>query len=66
MRITHVTVRPRIVVGEDADCGRVARLIERAHDGCFIANTLNAEIDVQPVVQLGRADAASTATAEQT
>ncbi len=54
MRITRITLRPRIAVAvaADADLDRVRRMVERAHEGCFIANTLNAEIVVQPVIGL--------------
>ena len=52
MRITRITLRPRIVVAEGVNHERVARPVERAHEGCFIANTLNAEIDVLPVIEL--------------
>lgn len=50
MRITRITLRPGIVVAADTDPGRVCMLLERAHDQCFIANTLNAEITVEPTV----------------
>jgi len=26
-------------------------LVERAHQGCFIANTLNSEILIEPVIE---------------
>jgi organic hydroperoxide reductase OsmC/OhrA len=51
MRITRVTLRPRITVAPGTDAARLARLIKRAHEECFIANTLNAEIVVEPVVE---------------
>lgn len=51
VRITRITLRPRITVAADADLDRLGRLVERAHEGCFIANTLNAEIMVEPVIE---------------
>lgn len=51
MRITHITLRPRIVVAASADLGRVQRLVARAHDACFIANTLNAEVVIHPAIE---------------
>ena len=51
MRITRITLRPRIVVAAGDDLDRVRRMVARAHDGCFIANTLNAEILVEPVIE---------------
>jgi len=52
VRITRVTLRPRIVVTADAPLDRVRRLVEKAHDECYIANTLNAEISLEPVIEV--------------
>lgn len=43
-------------------------MVERAHDGCFIANTLNAEIVIEPVIEHGtdRPLRAGTAAPEDT
>jgi len=51
MRITQITLRPHIVVAAGADLDRVRYFVRLAHDGCFIANTLNAEIVVEPLVE---------------
>lgn len=51
MRITRITLRPRIVVAAGADHDRVHRLLDKAHKACFIANTLNAEITVEPTIE---------------
>lgn len=53
MRITRITLRPRITVAAGDDLARVRRMVERAHDGCYIANTLNAEIVVEPIIEHG-------------
>ncbi|HZI98568.1 MAG TPA: OsmC family protein [Actinomycetales bacterium] len=50
MRITKVTLRPRVVVAAGADLDRVRRLVARAHDACYIANTLTAEMVVDPTI----------------
>ena len=50
MRITRIVLRPRIVVAAGADLDRVRRLVDKAHDACFIANTLTAEIVIEPTV----------------
>ena len=50
MRITQITLRPRIVVAPGTDLDRVGRLVGRAHEGCYIANTLNAAIVVEPTI----------------
>lgn len=50
MRITLVTLRPRILVAPGTDVGRVHDLVGRAHDTCYIANTLTAELHVEPTI----------------
>ncbi len=51
MRITRIELRPRIVVAEGADIERVRRIADKAHDQCYIANTLNAEVAVEPTIE---------------
>lgn len=51
MRITQVVLRPRIVVSAGADLDQVRRLVEQAHDSCFIANSLSAEVVLYPSVE---------------
>lgn len=48
MRITEIVLRPQITLGPGADGVHVAALVARAHEECFIANTLNAEIVLDP------------------
>ncbi|MDP9384571.1 MAG: OsmC family protein [Actinomycetota bacterium] len=50
IRITRITLRPRIVVAS-GDPDRVRRLVDKAHDACFIANTLNAEMVIEPTIE---------------
>ena len=50
VRITQITLRPNITVGPDANVDRVYRLVEKAHEDCFIANTLNAEMRIEATV----------------
>ena len=57
MRITQITLKPRIVVTPGTDLARVKRLVDRAHDGCYIANTVNAEIVVEPTIAVLRSPA---------
>lgn len=52
VRITRITLRPRIVVAPGADLDRVRRLISKAHDECYIANTLNAEVVIEPLIEV--------------
>ncbi|MBM9467571.1 OsmC family protein [Nakamurella leprariae] len=51
MRITRIVLRPHIEVAEGTDTERVVAMVHQGHDECFIANTLNAEVVVEPTVQ---------------
>jgi organic hydroperoxide reductase OsmC/OhrA len=51
VRITEITLRPRITVDGDASEERVAKLVEQAHGYCFIANSLNSSMRIEPTVQ---------------
>jgi organic hydroperoxide reductase OsmC/OhrA len=51
MRITRIVLRPRIVVGAGTDGDRVGRLVELGHRQCFIANSLNTKVVVEPVIE---------------
>ena len=50
MAITRVTLRPRIVF-QDAvpDSAKLDELHHRAHEACFIANSVTTQISVEPV-----------------
>jgi organic hydroperoxide reductase OsmC/OhrA len=50
MRITRIVLRPQVVVAAGSDIDRVHRLLERAHDTCYVANTLNAEMEIAATV----------------
>jgi organic hydroperoxide reductase OsmC/OhrA len=50
MRVTRITLRPRITVRGDVDEDRVRHLVEVGHRECFIANSLTSEVVVEPVV----------------
>lgn len=50
MRITQVTLRPRIRLAADADPDKARRLVDRAHQGCFIANSVGCEVVIEPDV----------------
>jgi organic hydroperoxide reductase OsmC/OhrA len=51
MRITEIVLRPRIVVAGEADEERVRHFVERAHQACFIANSLRSEIRIEPQIE---------------
>ena len=49
MALTRIVLRPRIeFAGQAPDADRLARLHDEAHERCFIANSLKAEIVVEP------------------
>jgi organic hydroperoxide reductase OsmC/OhrA len=50
VRITRITLRPRITVAADANVDRVYRLVDKAHAECYVANTLNAEMRIEAEV----------------
>lgn len=49
LAITRVVLEPRVTFGGDGtpDAAAVARLHERAHHGCFIANSIRTEVVVE-------------------
>lgn len=52
MRLTAITLRPRVLVGPGPTVARVEHLLEVAHRECFIANSLRSEISVEPTVTI--------------
>jgi len=51
LRITEITLRPRITVEGDASEERVRKLVQSAHGYCYIANSLTSEISIEPTVE---------------
>ena len=52
MRLTKLTLRPRIVVGSGVKEERILKLTEMAHKQCYISNSLSTEIVVEPTVEI--------------
>jgi organic hydroperoxide reductase OsmC/OhrA len=50
VRITEITLRPRITVTGDAEEQRVRKLVDQAHGYCFIANSLTSAMRIEPTV----------------
>ena len=47
--MTRVTLRPRVEWGGNApDAAKIADLHHRAHEACFIANSVTSEVRVEP------------------
>jgi organic hydroperoxide reductase OsmC/OhrA len=51
VRITRIVLRPRIVVRPGPTEERVKHLVELAHDECYIANSLNSDVLLEPRVE---------------
>jgi organic hydroperoxide reductase OsmC/OhrA len=52
VRITEITLRPRIVVSGETSEERVRKLSATAHEHCFVANSLNSQMTLQPTVEV--------------
>jgi organic hydroperoxide reductase OsmC/OhrA len=52
MRLTKLTLRPRIVVGPGMKEERILKLSEMAHKQCYISNSLSTEIALEPTVEI--------------
>ena len=50
VRLTRITLRPRIEVLGDAGDERIGKLVEKAHELCYVANSLNTEVVVEPTI----------------
>jgi organic hydroperoxide reductase OsmC/OhrA len=51
LRITEITLRPRIAVAGDASEARVRKLVHTAHEHCFIANSLKSAVSIETTVE---------------
>ena len=52
MRITKLTLRPRMVVGPGVKEERVLKYAALAHKQCYITNSLGAEVALEPTVEI--------------
>jgi organic hydroperoxide reductase OsmC/OhrA len=51
MRLTHIVLRPVVVV-RGATAERIERLMHKAHEQCYIANSLTTVVSVEPTVEI--------------
>ena len=51
IRITAIRLRPRVVV-QGSTVERVRRLLDKAHEQCYVANTLNCQITLDPFIEI--------------
>jgi organic hydroperoxide reductase OsmC/OhrA len=54
VRITEITLRPRIVIAAEASEERVRKLVHTAHEHCFIANSLKSDVAIEPRIEIGQ------------
>jgi organic hydroperoxide reductase OsmC/OhrA len=52
-RMTRVVLRPRIGVVDAASVDKARALVAKAHRACYIANSVTAVIEIEPVVEVG-------------
>ena len=50
MVITRVAVKPRVTIGADVERTKVERLLKMAEKSCFISNSLNAAVKLEPEI----------------
>jgi len=58
MRMSRVTLRPRITLEAGANETRARELVAKAHEGCFVGNSVSAPVDIEPTFALTDAPAA--------
>lgn len=51
MRVASVTLRPRITLERDEDGDLAHELVEKAHRGCFIANSVSCKVEIEPTIE---------------
>src|SRR5699024_8911701 len=51
LRITEITLRPRVTV-RGARAAHVEKLLHKAHSVCYIANSVNAAITIDPTISV--------------
>ena len=59
MRLSQITLRPRIVVGPGVKEERVLRFTKMAHEQCYISNSLSTDIVVEPKVEIRERETAN-------
>lgn len=51
VRMSRVILRPRITLEEGADEARAQQLVAKAHEGCFIGNSVVTPVDIEPTFE---------------
>ena len=50
-RFTEIRLTPSITVADGTDGARVERLVAKAHEGCYIANSLKCPMEIEPSIR---------------
>jgi len=50
LRFTEVTLRPRVIVVKGTDVGKAMAFHESAHDGCYVASSVNFPVRHEPTI----------------
>ena len=58
-RMATVKLRPHITLEPGSDAGEAQALVEKAHQQCFIGNSVSAKVDIEPVIQFAEQGVAS-------
>lgn len=48
--ITRIVIKPRITIAPDTDQARLDRVLKMAEKNCFISNSLNASVTLEPEI----------------
>ncbi|MGZ8453508.1 MAG: OsmC family protein [Candidatus Binatia bacterium] len=49
-QITEIVVRPQVVIASANDLTRMARILEKAKENCFVSNSIKSAIKIEPEV----------------
>ena len=52
LMITHITLRPKLVIKNSRDTERALRIFEKAEKNCLIANSIRTETRLEPQVNV--------------
>jgi organic hydroperoxide reductase OsmC/OhrA len=58
MRMARVTLRPRITLETGANDSRARELVAKAHEGCFVANSVATPVEIEPTFAFSEGRAA--------
>jgi organic hydroperoxide reductase OsmC/OhrA len=53
MKFVHVTLKPKVRIAAGGDAALALELHHKAHEGCFVANSVNFPVVVEASVEVG-------------